>query len=866
VTTIAPLSGAPAVAEWTKIGAPDTVIALTGSRFSSYTGNAAGNDTQFQVFGENASGSFSGPASILRLDGLKAAVILPVELPAESEYLIWPVNSVGAGYPVAVNATEAWWIGPNAATRGDTVSVYGRNLAHTSGDSVTSYIYIQKSGTVGVWATVTAANPYKVDFTVPADLANGDYQVWAHNGHGGHYGWSGPLTLSINNGMPWTTQTFNVKNYGAMGDGVTDDEGAIEAAMVDAAKSPWSTIYLPTGTYMVSSGFNMPSEVRWLGDGPNNTFIKANAGFVKPVTDNPRRYCLFFSNFAVNNVAFQNMTIDANGNMNGCLNTPIDMCFDTDVRFTNVTINAKGYDIADFHGSNRVSFQNCTMIGGGSGIFFGTATQVFINSCQIFGTNDANTLLTWWGGTDMSCTNTTAQDYDNTQPDGWAQGRFLYGCDSWGSNRNIYVGNNTTLALAVRPGYSDQNAGEQILWENGTKYSGTPHFATPTTVNFGASSFFQDQALQASCYDAVIVNGTGLGQHRQIVRCAGSTITVSPAWNVPPDTSSTVIIAGVVSHCAVYNNSLQGKSDYATRATASAGIQPYGNSYDFIADNNTISQTRTGIFMWGMSETSIHPQSIACSYFNYVANNTITHCQDGIVGISTAWNGWPVTDPYPGISCLGNTCVGNEVSSMVGSGFSELANNAPIGDQFDLNVFDQNTVTNAPVGIDLEPSNLINNAIVYKNDLSLGTAAASGSIATSMTPALRQNTYTGFQSAYGVQAPAQTSEASSHVISVQGTSRGPAVKTSLVLWNAGASSLSWNASSGSGWLTASESNGSITDENGVSTISLTCNPANLSPGVYSGTVTVTGVNQVRNYTVTFTVQQAAATSRARMLR
>ena len=697
------------------------VIALTGSRFSSYTGTMSGKDTRFEVFGQTAGGSFFSTASVLRLDGLKVAMVLPSGLPVESEYLIWPVNSVGAGNPVAVNATEAWWIGPNAATRNDAVSIYGRNLA-LGETSRTSYIYIQKVGMRGVWAKVTAANPYKVDFTVPADLVNGEYQVWVHNGHGGHYGWSGPLTLTINDGMPWTSEKFNVKSYGAKGDGVTDDEAAIEATVMAASKSAWSTAYLPAGTYMVSRGFAPPSFVRWMGDGPTKTFIKANAGFVTPTSWDPRRYCLLFSDGGLNDIEIQDLTIDANGNLNGYVKNPIHLRFENDIRFNNVTINAKGYDIADLHGSNRVSFENCSLIGGGSGVFFGTATQVFINGCKIYGTNDANTLLTWWGGDGMSCTNTTAQDYNNSQIDGWAKGRFFYGCSGWGSNRDIYVGDNTTTALAVRPGCSDQNSGEQMLWESGTRYSGTPATATGSTVTFEANAFFSDPGLQNGSYDAVIANGPGLGQHRKIVGCMGTTISVSPAWDVPPENSSTVLIAGVVSRCAVYHNSLQGKSDYATRETASAGIQPFGDSFDFIADSNTISQTRNGIYIWGMSETALSPQSIASAYFNYIANNTIHDCLNGIVGVSQAWNGWPTGDPYPGISYLGNTCTGNVVNSVAESGLSELADCAPIGDQLDLNVFDQNTVTDTPTGINLPASSSITNSIVYKNDLKLGAS------------------------------------------------------------------------------------------------------------------------------------------------
>jgi len=205
---------------------------------------------------------------------------------------------------------------------------------------------------------------------------------------------------------------------------------------------------------------------------------------------------------------------------------------------------------------------------------------------------------------------------------------------------------------------------------------------------------------------------------------------------------------------------------------------------------------------------------------------------------------------------------------VAGSGFSEIAYCAPIGDQLDLNVFDRNTVTNTPVGIDLEQNDQINNVIVYKNNLSRGTSVASGSVGVSLTTnatsALRQNKYAGFASTYGgAPIPALTIEAPNHVLSVPGTARGAAVKTPLILWNAGSASLSWTVSNTTRWLTASQKKGSISNENGASTIELTCNPAALAQGVYSGTVTVTSATQVRNYSVNFTVQAAALRGRVR---
>ena len=57
VTPGSPLSGTPAIAEWPRIGKPAAVIAITGSRLSSCTGDASGQDIQFQVFGQGKGGT-----------------------------------------------------------------------------------------------------------------------------------------------------------------------------------------------------------------------------------------------------------------------------------------------------------------------------------------------------------------------------------------------------------------------------------------------------------------------------------------------------------------------------------------------------------------------------------------------------------------------------------------------------------------------------------------------------------------------------------------------------------------------------------------------------------------------------------------
>src|SRR5476649_606351 len=61
------------------------------------------------------------------------------------------------------------------------------------------------------------------------------------------------IKVKLNNKNPifiplGSTANFNVKNYGAVGNGVHDDTNAIDSCSMAAGKN--ATIYFPTGTYL----------------------------------------------------------------------------------------------------------------------------------------------------------------------------------------------------------------------------------------------------------------------------------------------------------------------------------------------------------------------------------------------------------------------------------------------------------------------------------------------------------------------------------------------------------------------------------------------------------------------------------------
>jgi hypothetical protein len=87
---------------------------------------------------------------------------------------------------------------------------------------------------------------------------------------------------------------INVKNFGAKGDGVTDDWAAIQAAIdtsiVAGVAAPFtgmlgngSTIYFPTGRYRISQTITIPNGVIVKGAGRQSTLITPLPSFVGPM-------------------------------------------------------------------------------------------------------------------------------------------------------------------------------------------------------------------------------------------------------------------------------------------------------------------------------------------------------------------------------------------------------------------------------------------------------------------------------------------------------------------------------------------------------------------------------------------------------
>lgn len=130
---------------------------------------------------------------------------------------------------------------------------------------------------LGLASLTTSANPVQSDKRVTGYW----YESIKHNG--------------INNTGNSASVVFrNVKDFGAKGDGTTDDTAAIQKAINALSASGTGTraagqaavVYLPAGTYLVSSNIKNIQATMITGDPTKRPTIKASANFKDTVVLN----------------------------------------------------------------------------------------------------------------------------------------------------------------------------------------------------------------------------------------------------------------------------------------------------------------------------------------------------------------------------------------------------------------------------------------------------------------------------------------------------------------------------------------------------------------------------------------------------
>jgi len=621
-------AAAPIISEWTRSAGADHTIALTGHQFTSFGGLERGKDTDFIVYGLfDGSATTISHAHVLRADDARAAITLPAHLLDNQMYLVWPRNDAGVGRPVAVNQANAQWVGPDEASAGETVSIYGENLVRIGTDDAKVWIEPAdgSSSFYSGWIEATG-NPYKIDLTLPTgqSLAE-ECKLCVHNFHGGNSGWSPPVELTIRAALPMSTGVFKVADYGAVPGDTVDDHQAITAAITAAKAHVGSTgqaatVSFAAGIYLTWQPLDLTGthHLRFEGPIPGEPMTSIHATSNQSAI-NPYPVAVVRAEGNVMNVRFSNIEFNDNGNLktDGVLDPVlIRLRGSQDVVFDNCTFVANAFRMPPLDlesSSRRVTIANCDFVTGFHINLLG-ASQVRIDGCDFRAVYDAEQMIYIGNATEISVTNCTARDDDPTAKTstgeyhvrGFGRGRLLTAQGHF--NENIYIAGNETVDFAPKHGAIGidgeaigYNDGEQILFEplGGTVY-GRPSAVDSNSVTLiGLDEEFLNSHLPH--LTATVIDGRGIGQRRRVESIDYKTgkVTVMPDWSVIPDGYSQIAVAPAQQNVVIYANKLSGKEEWLTAPrlgehVASSGIQIGGVAHVIVV-GNTIENVRQGV-------------------------------------------------------------------------------------------------------------------------------------------------------------------------------------------------------------------------------------------------------------------------------
>ena len=300
----------------------------------------------------------------------------------------------------------------------------------------------------------------------------------------------------------------NVIDYGAVGDGTTNDTAAIQAAL-NTGKS----VYLPSGTYSVNSSLQITSDGQIVyGDGRYGQTIILWSGSTNDTVIETNNSTLKI------HVVIRDLRIQftANGT--------------TGIDWSNISYGTMENVNIDGYGSNTVGVR---LKGNGT-----TGDRPYYNQFRQIDIASNNVVLVttgsigWYGQRDESATE--AGNFNGPNSNQWFGGR----CS--GMNKAFYfedaIGNSfygcatesiltSHFEFGVSTPYYPASGGAAVF--AATVNTLTDNSSIPMTAN---------QYVNGMLY---ILAGTGAGQYRQILSSTTSVFTVNPYWNVVPDNTST---------------------------------------------------------------------------------------------------------------------------------------------------------------------------------------------------------------------------------------------------------------------------------------------------------------------------------------
>ncbi len=757
---------APVVIENTWKAEPGDAIGIYGANFSNSEAEARVLLAPMSEYSEDNAFELYDLKILSSDDG-----VLTAELPktmSKDNYIGYVKLGESVSTPFYINTPEIDWISEPEICKGQTARIFGRNFLNPkTGDADGAKLYLCSTDAEQVLeAEIKSATEYTVDFVIPSGVTEGKSYIVKYNNGACEYGLSG---LKTSEAVPcvsdaqmtelkemygvevaWASNlnlkdVFNVKDYGATGDGDTDDLSAVNSALAAAEANGGGIVYLPAGEYNITSltdALKIPDKVIIAGEGTDKTVI------------NTDKRISFSENYGgITRLTIKSDKVRAADNTDRLITGIVGWLLYTNN--PNICFFAKDMDmkIADgsalrSSGAHHLIIEDCgfdvTHYGPALGWPVGTApfksrfVRNYIRNTQrpllMFGD------YTWASDNEMLGEN-PEQLYEKTNGQVISIEHRI--TDMWGDN--IYFGDNNISGLIgdARADYDD-GCGEGICnQQNGRIAVGSAVGAEGNILDTGldlnailsgTDSGVGENGKKLIGAKVAVLSGEGKGQIRTVTAIDGSKAILDSKWEVVPKKGDAFTIdCGIPERNIIVNNEI-------TAEVRKAAIMFYCKSANNIIAGNTA--TSSGGIWFGELQKASQTRT-ATSYFNYVGDNNLSGgvkdkaggARDNALSIGpgdddgvliTVDVSLPKHTSYYGNMYKDNTLNGTgpnvqpsddyNAKFMSYNGIVVTTPSAASSDYADGTIVSGNTVTNSINGVLV--SSLANNTLIYRNNFS----------------------------------------------------------------------------------------------------------------------------------------------------
>ena len=174
--------------------------------------------------------------------------------------LVSPRGQVSA----RINLPTVYWSqGSHGASvmPGGWIQVFGRNVVRRKDRARLELVPRHEAGSSAIAATLEDGGIWRGKFSVPTGIRPGPYRLRLSNGDGGENEWVDAGTIAVRAAESVVDRVFDVRAYGAVGDGRANSTRAVAKTIAAAEEAGGGIVFFPQGRYLMNETIVIPPNI-----------------------------------------------------------------------------------------------------------------------------------------------------------------------------------------------------------------------------------------------------------------------------------------------------------------------------------------------------------------------------------------------------------------------------------------------------------------------------------------------------------------------------------------------------------------------------------------------------------------------------